>query len=429
LIERCKIEQSTAAAWGNAMKEALPRAREWTFGELSVGQVFSIEHVFDSEDVQRFASLSGDFSPLHVDPEYGATTEFGSCVVHGMLLASLFSQLVGMHVPGKHALYLGQDLSFRKPVRVGERVQAIARITGKNDATYSLLLTTEIRNAEDKIVVSGTAKVKVRDAEADAVAVRPQREIVPARAGQHVALITGGSRGIGAEIATTLAARGTAVAINYRESKIRAEALAQKIRDAGGAALAVQADVRDKEESLHMIEQVADRCGGLDWIVNGAIAELPSRPFSELDWTDFEAQLEYQVKGVMNICQAAYPSLKRVGGGAIVNLLSQVVHGQPPARMASYVTAKYALQGLSKALAIEWAEDQIRVNTVSPGLVQTDLTQHIHERIFKMEGNRTPLKRIAQPGDVARAVAFLLSEEAAFLTGVDLSVTGGQVMR
>jgi 3-oxoacyl-[acyl-carrier protein] reductase len=96
--------------------------------------------------------------------------------------------------------------------------------------------------------------------------------------------------------------------------------------------------------------------------------------------------------------------------------------------MADYVSAKYALLGFSKALAVEWAEDHIRVNMVSPGLTQTDLTQHYHDRIFKMEASRTPLKRIAQPADIANTVSFLLSPDAAFLTGVNLFVTGGQVM-
>lgn len=96
--------------------------------------------------------------------------------------------------------------------------------------------------------------------------------------------------------------------------------------------------------------------------------------------------------------------------------------------MSDYVSAKYALLGLSKALAVEWASDQIRVNAVSPGMIQTDLTQHYHDRIFKMEASRTPLKRIAQPSDVANSVAFLLSKDSSFLTGVNLFVTGGQVM-
>src|SRR5262249_46218637 len=139
-------------------------------------------------------------------------------------------------------------------------------------------------------------------------------------------------------------------------------------------------------------------------------------------------QLKYQVHAVTNVCQASHAALKSSGKACIVNVLSQVVANQPPARMASYVTAKYALFGLSKALAIEWADDHIRVNMVSPGLTQTDMTQHYHERIFKMEASKVPLRRITQATDVAAATAFLLSEEASFLTGVNLFVTGGQTM-
>ena len=112
----------------------------------------------------------------------------------------------------------------------------------------------------------------------------------------------------------------------------------------------------------------------------------------------------------------------------MVNVLSQVTAGTPPARMADYVSAKYALCGLSKALAAEWAADNIRVNMVSPGLIETDLTQHYPERVFRLEASRTPLMRLARPADVANAVAYLLNEDASFLTGINLLVTGGQIM-
>ncbi|MBF0215309.1 MAG: SDR family oxidoreductase, partial [Magnetococcales bacterium] len=130
---------------------------------------------------------------------------------------------------------------------------------------------------------------------------------------------------------------------------------------------------------------------------------------------------------VHQVCRAAYPHLKQ-RGGAVVNLLSQVVWDSPPANMADYIAAKYALKGFSKALASEWAEESIRVNTVSPGLLRTDLTEHLNERIFKTEIGRTPLRRLGTPEDVARAVAFLLGDESTFLTGVDLPLTGGQIM-
>jgi 3-oxoacyl-[acyl-carrier protein] reductase len=120
--------------------------------------------------------------------------------------------------------------------------------------------------------------------------------------------------------------------------------------------------------------------------------------------------------------------MKAAGGGAIVNLLSQVVGGVPATGMADYVSAKSGLMGLSKAMAAEWAADAVRVNMVSPGLTRTEMTEHHHERVFKMEAARTPLRRIATPADVARSVAYLAGDDGAFLTGVNVFVTGGQTM-
>ena len=409
------------------MSFPLPKAREWTFSEIAVGQSWVIERTFSDEDLEKFAYLSGDFNPFHVDSSYAATTEVGSCVVHGMLLASLFSQLVGMWLPGKHALYLGQDLSFRRPVLRGETVKASARVTGKSEATRTLTLATEIHNAEGKLVVTGTAKVKVRDSSPIPLVASP-----PIRSrgssNQRVALITGGSRGIGAEIARTLARRNVKVAVNYFRSADNAHRVVHDIREAGAEAFAVQADVRNSEAVQEMVSTVMAQFGRLDWVVNSAIGELQHKSFMELDWDCFHDFLEYEVKAVLQVMKAVHPLMKAGGGGAVVNILSQVTFGQPPARMADYVTGKYALYGLSKALASEWAEDKIRVNMVSPSLTQTDLTVHYPERLFALEANRTPLKRTAQPKDIASAVAYLLSEEASFLTGINMFVTGGQVM-
>src|SRR5215831_10856793 len=138
-------------------------SNEWTFQQIEMGQSYAIERTFNAEDCDEFARLSGDFSPLHVDIEYARSTEFEGRVIHGMLLASLFSQLVGMWLPGKHALYLGQDLSFRRPILVGESVRASVKVVAKNTATRTVTLATEIRTNDGKVAVSGTAKVKLRD--------------------------------------------------------------------------------------------------------------------------------------------------------------------------------------------------------------------------------------------------------------------------
>lgn len=408
-----------------------PQARVTTFDEIVVGQSFSIVREFTVDDVQKFAELSGDFSPLHVDPAYAQSTEFGQCVVHGMLLASLFSQLVGMYIPGTLALYLGQDTAFRKPVLVGETVRAAIKVAGKNEGTRTLLLNTEIRNSEDKVVVSGAAKVKVRDggvASAVATPAAAAFTVSPCPPSSAVALVTGASRGIGAEIAKVLAAKGAAVVVNYFQSAARAECLVDAIRQAGGQALAVQGDVRRADDVARLMDTAQKHFGRLDWLVNCAIGGLSPKPFLEMSWSDFQEHLDFQLRAVIEVCQAVYPKMKASGGGAIVNLLSQVVSGTPPQQMADYVAAKYALLGLSKALAIEWAPDQIRVNMVSPGLTQTELTQHYQDRLFKMEASRTPLRRLASPADTANTVAFLLSKEASFLTGINVVVAGGQAM-
>jgi len=410
------------------MIDGFPVASELTFDDIALGQTFELARTFSGQDVLAFAEVSGDYSPLHVDPVYAQGTEFGAQVVHGVLLASLFSQLVGMQVPGKHALYLGQDLTFRRPVLIGEPIRAIAKVVGKSAATRTLVLNMEIRSADDKIVVMGGAKVKVRETAAPASAALAVSATTAPSAGRKVAIVTGASRGLGAEIARTLAARGFAVVVNYFRSEGNALSVVREIERGGGAAMAIGADVRDPQAIEQLFGQVVETWGPPSVLVNAAAGALMNRPLSELRWDDFTEQLDYQLKAVLLTCQRAHPLMKAAGGGAIVNILSQVTAGAPASGMADYVSAKNALMGLSKAMAAEWADDKVRVNMVSPGLVRTDMTEHYQERIFKMEAARTPLKRIATPQDVAQAVVYLSGNDSTFLTGVNLFVTGGQVM-
>ena len=405
------------------------QAAALSFGDIEIGDTFELTRAFSEQDVDAFAALSGDYSPLHVDAGYAEETEFGQRVVHGMLMASLFSNLVGMRIPGRAALYLGQELTFRRPALIDERLTARAKVTGKNAATSTISLATEIRNAEGKTLLSGTGRVKVRGAPPPA-----DSEVSSARADARndarapVAIVSGGVRGIGGAIARRLSRDGYMVVSAYRSNDTKARAFAAAIEAEGGRCRVIRADVTQEDDLDRLVSEASAAGGPVRVAVNAAIGELANFPVDELEWRQFAELLDTQVRAVLNLSRRVYPAMKAAGGGAIINLLSQVVHSTPPKGMAHYVTAKYALMGLSKALAVEWAPDKVRVNMISPGLARTELTQSYSDRVFKMEAMKTPLGRLVDPADIAEAVSYLVGEGAGFITGVNLFLTGGQDM-
>jgi 3-oxoacyl-[acyl-carrier protein] reductase len=395
--------------------------------DLTVGQLFTLQHTFDSDAVDNYARLVGDFSPLHVHDGYAQETDFGGRVVHGMLLASLFSTLVGMKIPGRRALYIGQDIKFRHPVLVGEPVVATAKVASINAGLGVIEIVTTIHKDDKRVAVSGVGKVRVRSrsvAPSAETSPGPLRETV----GRPVALVTGSSRGIGAAIAKRLAADGFVVAVNYKSDYTAAQNVVAAIAGCGGSAIPVQGDVCNAEDVASMIGAVSEQFGRLDLLVNNAASHYERKPAMDLTCGDVDEQFNTSVRGPLLLCQAAYLHLREREGN-IVNIASQVVEGQPPAQVLHYALGKFGLLGLTRCLAAEWSKDGIRVNAVAPGLVETDLTSHFNERVFKLEASRTPLKRIATPEDVASAVSFLGGKSASFLTGLLLPVTGGQVMK
>lgn len=132
------------------------------YKDIKIGDEFSFEHFIDEDAVNKFAALTGDFNPLHVDQKYAEKTEFGGRISHGMLLASLFSTLVGMHLPGERALYISQDSRFRSPLPLNTKVKVEGKVTARFDALSMIELQTIIKDEKGKVVVDGVARVKVR---------------------------------------------------------------------------------------------------------------------------------------------------------------------------------------------------------------------------------------------------------------------------
>jgi 3-oxoacyl-[acyl-carrier protein] reductase len=233
-----------------------------------------------------------------------------------------------------------------------------------------------------------------------------------------VALVTGGSRGIGAAIARELGAAGARVAVNYRSSADVAEEIAGEI---GGVAM--EGDVAEPDRAAALVARVEDEPGEIDCLVNnagvtrdGLIARM-----SDEDW---DAVIETNLRGTFNTCRAVSRKMLRRRAGSIVNLTSVVgIHGNPG--QANYAASKAGIIGLTKALARELGTRGVRVNAIAPGYIDTELTGVLPEEVRGAILGSTPLGRLGEPEDVARAVRFLLSEEAAFVTGTVLLVDGG----
>ena len=240
----------------------------------------------------------------------------------------------------------------------------------------------------------------------------------------RVALVTGASRGLGADIARKLAADGAAVAINYFNSAERAQRMAAAISAEGGRAIAVGGDVRDEAQVAALVEQVTKQLGPIEILVINATGPQPMLPIEQLSWRIMLDQLEFFVKSPMLLAQAVLPAMKRKRWGRIVNIGSEVCEKGLP-RFSNYVSAKGAQLGLTRSWAMELAEWGITVNHVSPGWIPTERHDDVPQEAKDGYAARVPMKRMGTPTDIAEAVAFLASDAAAFITGQKLSVNGG----
>ncbi|MGA0121397.1 MAG: 3-oxoacyl-[acyl-carrier-protein] reductase [Gaiellales bacterium] len=240
----------------------------------------------------------------------------------------------------------------------------------------------------------------------------------------RVTLVTGGSRGIGAAIARDLAAHGAKVAVNYAANRDAADAVVAEIGAAGGTAVAIGGDVADPEQAAAMVDQAEEALGDDLWnlVANAGITR--DNLISRITPEDWQRVIDVNLGGTFHVCRAASRKLLRKKRGAIVTMSSVVgLHGN--FGQTNYAASKGGVISLTKALAKEVGSRGIRVNCVAPGYISTELTDVLPDEIRDALLAQTPLGRLGEPEDIAGTVRFLLSDEAAFVTGAVLSVDGG----
>jgi 3-oxoacyl-[acyl-carrier protein] reductase len=239
-----------------------------------------------------------------------------------------------------------------------------------------------------------------------------------------VALVTGGSRGIGRAICLALARAGAAVALTYVERQVTAQQAVDEITQAGGRALAMQADVRDREAVRAAIARTEATLGGLDILVNNAGTNIPA-DLDQISDADWDTVLSINLKGPFICTQEALPALRRRGGGSIVNISSvSGQYGGP--RSAHYAASKAGLISLGQVTARFGARDHIRCNSIAPGLIESEMAAAgLQSPAVNQAAQGILLRRLGTPGEVAEAVVFLASDASRYITGQTINVNGG----
>ena len=239
----------------------------------------------------------------------------------------------------------------------------------------------------------------------------------------RVALVTGASRGIGRAIALELAQSGATVVANYAGSQQAAEELVEAIEANGGAAYACKADVSDAGACAGLVDTVVERYGRIDVLVNNAGITRDGLLVRMSD-DDWNAVIETNLTGVFSVTRAAAKHMMKARAGSIVNVTS-VVGLVGNAGQANYAAAKAGVIGLTKSVARELAGRGVRCNAVAPGFIETDMTAGLNANVREQILGGIAMKRFGEASDVAKAVAFLASDDAAYVTGQVLAIDGG----
>ena len=390
------------------------------FDAIYLGQKVVMQKQITTEIVDAFAQFSGDYNPLHMEEDFAHRTTYQRRVVHGMILASYVSYLIGMQLPGPGALWNQQSFRWKAPVFIGDEFEISLTVLHKSQATNTLVVDIKAINQNSIVVMDGEGVVTMLEER------KQQQNHSDLPVSEQVVLITGSSRGIGAAIARAFGRGGAKVIVNYAKSSEQAEELCQSILQEGGYAIAIRADVTNMNAVVDMNNHILQKMGQpVDTLINNASGSINQRLFLDMEWDEIQSHIDVQVRGAFYCCKAVVPAMLEKKSGCIVNIGSIFTWSTPQINLTGYTLAKAALKSFTRSLSLELGPKGIRVNMVSPGMTETDLIADVPERLRKVQAMQTPLRRLALAEDVANTVQFLCSQASQHITGADIPVSGG----
>lgn len=392
------------------------------YEEINLGTKAELTHKITHDDIEKFVALTGDDNKLHVDDNFASKTSFKKPVAHGMLGASFISTVIGTQLPGDGALWFSQTLEFLLPVRVGDEIKVEAEVIKKSDRDKLIDLSINIYNQNRQVVTRGVSKVKIVEQKI------PEPKTVQTQVRTKCALILGATGGIGKAVALKLAKNGIDIIIHYNSNKSCALELKKEIEELGRKAQIFNSNIYDNSEVSEVISNSYRKFENIDIFVNCASSSIPPIKPLDLLWGDFESQIDINIKVTHSFIGHLLPKMMENKYGKIITIGS-IFTDKPNNNLVHYITAKAALEGYTKSMALELAPYGININMVSPSIIDTNLTSDIPEKIKLITASQTPLRRLATTEDVANAVVFLASDNSSFMSGEIIRVNGGQLMK
>ena len=381
-----------------------------------LGQRFTTGIDIDHALVAKFAEFSGDLNPIHVDAV--VAREFGhpKPVAHGAILVAIISRMIGMEIPGPGAVWLSQNVEWLQPVYVGDRISVTLEITEYSQGASLLTLAVCAVNHDGTRVMQGQARVK----QGYNLARTGERKMDK----KGLAILTGGSRGIGATIAAALAEDGYDVALIFRSNREVAKKVAASVQSFGRKCHLVRADLTIPGQGTEDLIAL----GPCNLFVHAASADIGTVRIDEGACSSQDLyDLHWQVtcKAAMELVRLVMPGMVEAGHGRLIFMGTSALDSSPPVGWSPYLMAKHALWGYVRSLAVELGPKGITANMISPSMIITDLTKNVPLRAKEIEARKNPVRRLAQPGDVANAVRYLASDGASFVNGQNIFLTGG----
>ena len=389
--------------------------------DISIGDEKKITRTISLEDIKRFIEITGDTNPLHIDDDFAKNTPLKKIVAHGMLGASFISTVIGTKLPGPGALWVSQNLNFLLPVRLGDELVIACKVKNKYPRDKLLDIDATIHNQNGEMVLNGGGRVKMLVKSKPAMLSKQENKR------SKVVVVTGGSGGIGSAICQHLVLKGYKVVFNYLSNRERADALIKGLQKEGVVIDGVQID-SSSEVGAKKLYQHASRYGKVEILINNMSGKIMPKAYLDTEWADIDEHINLQLKSSFLLSKLCLPDMVDSKYGRIVNVTSQITEGTPTASWCGYTLAKSGLAMLTKILATEFGVSGITVNSISPGMTETEFIDHISEKSQLISARSNPLRRLAIPSDIASTLMFLISDDASYITGQSIRVNGGALM-